>query len=257
MQWLPGVLRVDMVIFLTGANDLAASLAFQGDPTEAQLEKQAQYQGDLPAGMHWRSKYPRYRRLVLPSLIQQTYHDVVQRIHPPSVLQRIDTAALRKRRAAGPVVPLPDLTTGLKEYRSRILTLASQCRDLKVRCLFLTQTSMWRSGLSPAEQRLLWLGYTGPFDNPTGYVSAGDMGHAMDLYNGTLLDVCAQSGLECFDVASTIPKDTSAYFDDAHFNENGARLMARNVERYLLSKPPFGMPDRHSILKSVKGRDGS
>ncbi len=176
MQWLPGVIHVDMVIFLIGANDLAATLAFRGGPTEAAIEKEAQFQGDLPPGTHWRSKYPRYRRLVFLSLIQQAFHDVEQRIHPPTVLQRIDTVKRRKLRAESPILPLPDLTTGIEEYRSRIVRLANQCRDLNVRCLFLTQTSMWRSGLSAAEQRLLWLGYTGPFESPVGYISAADMG---------------------------------------------------------------------------------
>jgi hypothetical protein len=239
MQWLPGVIHVDMAIFLIGVNDLDATLAFQGGPTEAALEKQAGFEGALPPGAHWRSLYPRYRRLVLPALIHRAIQNLRQRIHPPVETPLIDLDRFRQRRAAAPVLPLPDLSTGLKEYRARIAVLANQCRDLQLRCLFLTQPAMWRSGLSPAEQRLLWLGYAGPFDHPAGFHSAADMGRAMDMYNQVLLDVCEQSGLECFDIASRIPKDTSAFFDDMHYNENGARLVARNLERYLASKPPF------------------
>ena len=61
----------------------------------------------------------------------------------------------------------------------------------------------------------------------------------MDLFNHTLLDVCRQSGLECFDIASHIPKDTPAFWDSEHFNEAGARLMGQTLQQYLLSKPPF------------------
>jgi len=109
-----------------------------------------------------------------------------------------------------------------------------------MRCLFLTQPTMWRDGLPSAEQRLLWMGYTGRMQKPKGYVSPGQLGRAMDMYNRVLLESCLQSGLECFDLAAQIPKDTSAFLDDMHFNEGGARLVARSLAQYLLSTPPFG-----------------
>jgi lysophospholipase L1-like esterase len=61
----------------------------------------------------------------------------------------------------------------------------------------------------------------------------------MDMYNHAMLDVCQQSGLECYDIASLVPKDTSAFYDEMHFNEAGARLIARELKQYLLSRPPF------------------
>ena len=240
MQWLPGALWADMVIFLVGVNDLQASLAFEGAPTQTFLEKDAQFQGDLPAGTLWRSKYPRYRRLKLFTLIQQAIRNVAQRLDPPPAMTPSSLVEQRRQRAASAVVPLPDLSTGLKEYRTRILALASRCRDLKQRCLFLTQPSLWRDDLRPDEQRLLWFGYTGRFKHPKGYVSAGNMARAMDMYNQTLLEVCRESRLECFDIASRIPKDTSAFDDDVHFTANGSRLVAQALQQYLLSRAPFG-----------------
>jgi hypothetical protein len=228
-----------MAVFLIGVNDLSASLAYQGGPTEAALEADAQYRGPLPHGAQWRIRYPRYRRLALPALVQIAFHNLLERLHPPTMASLMDLQTLRQRRAKSPIVALPDLSTGLREYRARVLTLAGQCRNLGLRCLFLTQPTLWRSDLSPAEQRLLWQGYTGPFGHPIAYLSPGDMARAMDMYNRALLDVCGQSGLECFDLAAQIPKDTSAFFDDMHFNENGARIVARNLEGYLMSKPPF------------------
>jgi len=160
--------------------------------------------------------------------------------------RQLDIGSFRDRRAASPVLPLPDLDTGLEEYRRRVLSLASRCRALELRCLFVTQPSMWRSDLSPAEQRLLWLGYVGRWEKPKGYISAADMARAMDAYNRTLLDVCRQNGLECYDLASQIPKDTSAFVDDAHLNEAGARLVAQNLKQYLLSHSPFSTQAKSS-----------
>ena len=241
MQWLPEILHFDMAVFMIGLTDLTASLAFEETPTQTLLEKQAWF-GDLPPGPHWRVEklYPLYRRLEFYRLTEEAIQILKQHLSRPVSLALPDIAWYRKRRASSPIVPLPDLSAGLREYHSRILALASRCRDLQMRCLFLTQPSMWRDNLSPYEQTLPWEGYTGFWAHPKGYISAGDMARAMDQYNHLLLDVCRQQGLECYDISSHVPKDTSAFFDELHFNEAGARLVARNLTAYLLSKPPFG-----------------
>jgi lysophospholipase L1-like esterase len=251
-QWLPGVVQSNMWIFLTGVNDLQASLAFEGAPTQAFLEKAAGFQGDLPRGELFRvqNRYPRFERLKLFVLMQQAIANGSQLFHHPRVFDTEFLVDFRNVRAKSAVVPLPDLSTGLKEYRSRLISLASRCRDINERCLFLTQPSIWRNDLSLADQRLLWYGSVGRIDNSDyftvqnaaatkGFVSAGDLARAMSAYNRTLLDVCQQFALECFDLASHIPQNTSVFYDDVHFNENGARVVAQVLQQYLLSTPPF------------------
>jgi lysophospholipase L1-like esterase len=240
MQWLPESLHVDMLVFLIGGNDLTATFRAEGAPTQESLERAAAFQGDLPPGMRSRSQFPLFRRLKLFLLIREVAQSLSQRFHPS--LDLVDVARLRKQRAEGPIIPLPDLSAGVTEYRTRILSLARQCQNLELRCLFLTQPYMWRNDLSPDEERLLWMGRTGSHGlrgDPKGYLSVRDMALAMDTYNRNLLDVCRENGLECYDLASHIPKSTSALFDDMHFNEGGSRLVAELLKQYLLSNPPF------------------
>ena len=248
MQLLPGLLHVDMAIFLIGGNDMGATVAMEGNPTQAVLEKQAGFQGDLPKGTHWRklTVYPVYRRLGFFVMFRLAAENLKLRLKRPSHLGSAFTEfdARRRQRAASPVLPLPDLSVGLKEYRSRIFSIAARCEDLKVRCLFLTQPTMWRDNLTASEERLLWQGYIGRLEDPKGYVSAGELARAMDMYNRTLLDVCRQQGLECLDMAARIPKDTAAFFDDCHFNESGARMVAENLTEYLLARSPFSARKR-------------
>lgn len=254
-QWLPGTVQSNMWIFLAGVNDLQASLAFDGAPSQAFLEKEAGFQGDLPPGKSFRmgGQYPRFRRLKLFMLMQQTIENGVRVARHPKVFNTEFLVDFRNVRAKSPVVPLPDLSTGLKEYRGRLVALVSRCRDLNQRCLFLTQPSIWRDDLSPAEQRLLWYGYVGRLDSSDydgtgvkGFVSAGDLAQAMNAYNQTLLDVCQQYGLECFDLAAHIPKNTSAFYDDVHLNENGARIAAEALRQYLLTTPPFAAAETNN-----------
>jgi hypothetical protein len=119
------------------------------------------------------------------------------------------------------------------------MKLVALCHSTGRRCVFLTQPSIWRPGLTPEELKLLWAGRVGSFTHPTGFIAPEDLGRAMDAYNQVLLDVCHSHGLECFDLAARIPKDTTAFYDDVHYNEEGARMVARNVEGYLLTRPPF------------------
>jgi hypothetical protein len=245
MQWLPGLLHFDMVIFLVGVNDLETTLVFEGASTQAFLENAAGFQGNLLSGARRRSLHPLYRRLALFSLIQLTKERTKRMFGhwetrgTSSDFDAANLAANRRKRAAGPTVPLSDLSTGLAEYRGRILTLANQCRALQVRCLFLTQPTMWRNDLTSDEERLFWTGYTGRAGNEKGWVSSADLARGMDMYNYALLDACRQSGMECFDLASQIPKDVSVFWDEDHFNEAGARLVAQKLQRYLLMHPPF------------------
>jgi lysophospholipase L1-like esterase len=250
LQWLPAVIHVDMVIFLIGVNDLQAGLISEGTSTQASMERAAGFRGDLPPGTRWRSWYPYYRRLQLFQLVRAAARTLQQRFAHSTSERPFDITAVRERRAASRITPLPDLHTGLEEYRGRLLSLASQCRDLDVRCLFLTQPSMWRSDLSPVEQGLLWLGYVGRGENLKAYVSPGDLARAMDAYNRTLLDVCEQNGLECYDLVSYVPKDTSAFYDDVHFNEAGAWVVAQTLKQYLLSKAPFAEQAKSSGASS-------
>ena len=49
--------------------------------------------------------------------------------------------------------------------------------------------------------------------------------------------------MECIDLAKTLPKDTTVFYDDVHFNENGAHQMVQIVADYLLHYEPFERTD--------------
>ena len=223
LKTLPILKQVDMLIFLIGANDLEATLAFEGAATQHYLETMADANPQYPLCKHLRLF--RFVVALAPSPKSGLWLDMIP--------------AFRKRRAEGTVVPLPDLQIGLEEYRARVLALAGECRALGVRCLFLTQPTILRGDLTPAEQQLLWDASVGRWEKPNGYVSAADAARAMNAYSHTLLEECRRSGLECYDLASSVPRDTSAFFDQFHFTEGGARIVAHELAAYLLSRPPF------------------
>lgn len=231
----PVLRQADLLIFLIGVNDLEATLISRGASSQKQLDYKAKlFIAHAPPGV--RAEGGLFRRSWLFALARDPVWKLASTLRRGHSVRETDPVlAARGGRAAGPIVPLPDLQVGLREYAQRVQALQRECRARGLRCLFLTQPTLWRANLSPAEQHLLWFGWVGR----EGYASAGDLSRGMGAFNQTLLSVCREDHLECYDLASVIPKDTSAFYDDDHFNISGARMVAQFLAVRLLASPPF------------------
>jgi hypothetical protein len=142
----------------------------------------------------------------------------------------------RYRKNAEAIVDTPpDLTSALREYRRNLQTIAELARRHGVRLFLVTQPSMWRPDLTPHERDLLWMGGVNAFQMGKGheYYSVPVLADALDRYNATLLDVCRSERLDCIDLARALPKDTTVFYDDVHFNESGARRVAAVLSAHL------------------------
>lgn len=247
MRTLPILDEADLLIFLLGLNDLQPTLAFEGETTQAVLEDNAAKFGRqvLKGGGYPRPVFPVFKRLDLFERTKTSSAAAMASLGSSLVLGRVGVGPgsyidlRRQMRASAPTVSLPDLQLGMEEYRLRIEDIVQECESKGIRCLYLTQPSMWRSDLDEDEKKLLWFGWVGREFDPIGYVTARDAGAAMDSYNQELLNICERGGLECLDLAAAVPKDVSSFYDDVHFNEEGARTVSSFLTEYLLSTPPF------------------
>jgi rhamnulose-1-phosphate aldolase/alcohol dehydrogenase len=106
----------------------------------------------------------------------------------------------------------------------------------QVRLILLTQPSMYRPDLTPAEKDLLWFGWS---SGRKFYYSVEAMAEGLARYNQKLLEVCRQRQVECLDLASALPKDATIFYADLHYNENGAAQVAKIVANYMVSRAPF------------------
>jgi lysophospholipase L1-like esterase len=237
LRRLPILSQADLLVFLVGVNDLEATLEYGGAPTQKALERKAElFAEHAPAGVMGVGGF--FKHLWLYPMTRAAVRDAVRRLkrshaHEPPRSEQSE------QRSAGPTLPLPDLQIGLQEYAQRLRSLERECRARRLRCVFVTQPSMWCADLPAEEQRLLWYGKIGRRGHVLGYATAVDLARAMDAYNQTLLSVCRQDHLECYDLASFIPKDTSAFYDDVHFNIGGARMVAEFLAAQMLASAPF------------------
>lgn len=247
LQILPVLSQVDALIFLVGANDLHATLSSEGAPTQRGLAARAAWlRESILAGENLaggKPPAPFFKRLELYALSRKAALNLISRFTNYGIRMgmtgQVSLAEYRRYRAEGSTIPLPDLQTGLKEYSERVLRIGHECQVRGVRCIFVTQPTLWRNDLTAAEERLLWMGWVGHWPGARGYLAAADAALAMDAYNRTLVILCRVNGLECYDLASSMPRDTSVFYDDFHFTKAGARMVARLLSDYLLSTPTF------------------
>jgi lysophospholipase L1-like esterase len=163
-----------------------------------------------------------------------------------------------RRRASRFREDLPDLSAPLERYARDLEAIAAEARARGVRPIFLTQPTLWSAELSDAEEDLLWMG--GPpldrLENGAVYYSAGALAAGMRLYNERLLRTCREHGVECLDVAARLPRDTTVFYDDAHFTEEGARLLAGLVAQELLAREPLASWPRRTRPPAPRSERG-
>jgi lysophospholipase L1-like esterase len=236
--------EADALVFLTGVNDLSAAVSNDGRPTQALLEEDASYLQPL---------LPHYKRLRLYHMARLARRRISRDpgTHDPELYRK-----RRQLRANKARVPLPNLVGSVKEYRDRLRRLSEYCRQAAKRCIFLTQPTIWKTAADSAEESQLWYGWVGGAFSPRGYVGSGELAQAMAMFNNELLSLCHAARLECYDLASAIPKTRNAFFDDCHFTEAGARMVADFVAGRLAEAAPFSYHSRprDTLEPDVVGR---
>lgn len=230
---------IDILVVLIGVNDLAHRLAADqnyaswergGKATDSDLYKKAFDISPVTPATN------RPTVLTLSSL-RSRFSRLLNKWAPPPELQaQIQDEAgasynmwRRYRRKARQIrTELPDLVPALTEYERNLRAIITTARRYNVRCVFVTQPTMWREGLPPDKEALLWMGGVGNFrfEKRSEYYSTQVLRVGMDLYNNKLREVCCTEKVDCIDLAVAIDLDLSVFYDCCHFNERGAQRVA-------------------------------
>jgi lysophospholipase L1-like esterase len=208
--------QLDCVLFLCGINDLQHALR---DP-EA-MAKIAPLWQRAPIWHFVLDGYIAMRRKMgfVPSLFEDKSGSNYQ--------------LRRQARASAKVCDqLPDLSQSLATYRQRIEGIVRACRERGVRPVFVKQPMLWRSGLSPEALSSMWLGMM----QDDSFLAVEQLREGMDRFNRVLQEVCASLGVEFVDTSALDGRE-ECYYDEAHYNEAGARVLAEIVSNWLLAHP--------------------
>ena len=160
---------------------------------------------------------------------------------------------------------LPPMQASLDEFERNVRAIVAEARKRSLRIVFVTQPTFWKDVMTPAEDKLLWMGFgPGPAGAKLqwpGWKSNGQaylytsraLKFAMDSYNQRLLGTCAQLKVECIDMASRLPRTSDMYFDDMHYTERGARRFADELTAYLETTAPFAGRRANTTTASAAG----
>lgn len=243
---LPQYPDIDAVIILVGCNDLTRRLIEDKkyDPDfldHYEYWKHRLIRGAFSETPYYKGKYRfrsgYYDELAIGSVIKQSMDMYVRRkmIQDEAGNMFVNLRKLRKE-ASQIVEELPDLKSGLEEYKRNINAIIDIARSRPVRIIFMTQPSLWKKDMTAEEIDLLWYGWIESHKSKR-YYSVTALMRGMQEYNNTLLQVCRTRGVECIDLAKELPRNSTIFYDDVHFNDNGSLMTADVVSEYFRRYP--------------------
>jgi len=243
---LPQYPEIDTVIILAGCNDLTRRLIEDQkyDPyflDHYEYWKQRLIRGAFSETPYFKGKYRfhsgYYDELAIGSVIKQVMDIYSKRemIQDEAGEMFVNLRNLRKG-AAEIVEDLPDLTSGLEEYKTNINAIIDIAQSRPVRIIFMTQPSLWKKDMTGEEKNLLWYGWIESLKSKRYYSEVALM-RGMQAYNDTLLQVCRVRGIECIDLANMLPKNSTIFYDDVHFTDKGSLMAADVICQYFRKHP--------------------
>ena len=230
--------RFDVVLLLTGVNDLGARLA--QDTTDApELDRGARLRRAFDVLPLAREPGPFWRRLGTYRLLAQS---AARWSGPPRVQD--DAGAIyerwraHRRAASAWRSELPGLASALERFQDELERIADACEARSVELVLVTQPALCGPDLSAEEEALLWLGGVGEFQQQPGaeYYTAAALARGLAAFNATLAGAAERRGIVCIDLAQLLGRAPELFYDDVHFNEEGARRTADVIAAELLAR---------------------
>lgn len=221
------------IIVMAGLNDMYKRLAHDSlyylqfslsTSAEDSVVKQIFWSAVIHKEVWW-------RRSAIFQLVRNVYH---QNKQVPWTSVQDDTgenyrAWRAKRQNALLIDSLPDFGSALKEFSILLDSCYQQCKQQNLQLILVTQATLYKDSMPDFENRLLWMGGKGNFMNKQvdAYYSPTALLKAAEAYNNVLRNFSMRyEEVKLIDLAAQLPKDTSVFYDDCHFNESGARKVA-------------------------------
>ncbi|KYG80160.1 hypothetical protein MB14_16595 [Roseivirga ehrenbergii] len=220
----------EAVIFLVGTNDFGR---FLGD--ENNYLGSSEYQTKLAAFAYLpNSEIPFYRRLTLFKLLKKAKQSYLASTSKNAFgLSQHQMQTLRQSSKKSDT--LPDLSESLQHYENNLRSIISSVKSKGIAPIFMTQPTMWSEGLEDQYEKLLLMGGSYDRSNPDSllYFTPRVLDTGIGRFNESLMRVCKEEGVLYLDLDSKMPKTTASFYDDCHFNENGAKQVADLLYKFL------------------------
>lgn len=121
------------------------------------------------------------------------------------------------------------------QYQNILGKISSVCHQNKIECIFVTQASGYQKEATNEFKAGFWM--TPPYEKYT--LNFESMIHISSLYNKYLIDFANHNNHNICDLASHIKPSYDFFYDDCHFNINGASKVAEILSSCITTKNEF------------------
>ncbi|MCA1815418.1 MAG: SGNH/GDSL hydrolase family protein [Acidobacteria bacterium] len=215
-------LEPDLVVVFSGVNDLTRSI-YDYD-----------YLHYLPQGEG--QKLPLWHMLATEFQLPRRLVYLKARLSPgesralEELPARSDYREKVRIRAAAPRTDArPRVETNA--YAANLRTIIGVARAHNIRLVLMTQPSSWNSAVDPSAQGWHWITYRRGVTYREDY-----MDEALESFDDQTRRLSADNSVPLYDAAKSLPKSLEIFYDDVHFNENGARAAAEGLASLILEK---------------------
>lgn len=128
----------------------------------------------------------------------------------------------------------PEMTTpprtDVEPYQDNLRSIVGLARAQGASVVLMTQATTWNSTADPAAMQWHWLTRG---DGGERRHTEEHLDRAMESYNDAMRSVADELDVPLFDLAATIPKSLGYFYDDVHFNVNGAATTAKQLADFI------------------------
>lgn len=164
------------------------------------------------------------RSLTLFKLAKQAKQRILFYSQPRRPVDYLQTHKSQKE----PIEILPDLNAGLEHYEHNLKKIIKEAQSRNITLIFITQPTIWKKKLS--DQIKILLAARSHY-NQTPLYTGEALNKIMTIFNERLISVCNETKTDYIDLK--LPKNDTIYYDDMHFNESGAEIVAEKVYQFL------------------------
>lgn len=242
---LPQFSRIDAIIILVGCNDLFRRLIEDDNYDPRFLENYASRQRKLMNGAFSRTPYYSGKYRFKTGYYDQTaigslYIQLKTAYTRKTLIQDVEGEYVSRlqnlRKDAHTLVDrLPDLDSGLAEYRNNLNAIIDMVQSKSIRLIFITQPSLLRPNMPQHEKDLITSGWI-ENEKSGRYYTAEALSEGLERYNEELKRVCRNRGIELIDLAAILPRSTDVFYDEVHLNDHGSLLTADIIFNFLKAK---------------------
>jgi len=224
---------IDLVMILIGINDFQKRLSLNNNYKTLQINQKI-YNRAFDHLPEFNPDLPIYKKTELWSSLSKLKYLFIEAEHEQDSEGKTLQTWRENRQSASKILnELPDLTVALDNYENALKRIIEITAKHKTKLVFISQPVIWHKGLPKELEQLCWFGGVGNYQSQKGneYFSIEVLEKGMNLYNQRLKKVCEANSIFLIDISDKLPKDTTVFYDDCHFNENGSIVVAELISK--------------------------